>query len=316
MAEGRVYRPALIMAFSYLITQLTALAIIPLYPEDYRAFKDPNNPVNPLYYVVIIIVFTAIFLWIAKKGKDSIIKWFMVFSVWATIVFALYPLIYRAIPIVFGYPGLFVDIPFSIALASGTIIAGALIVNPEWYVVDTAGIIMGAGSIAIFGLSFGVLPSLILLSIMAVYDFISVYRTKHMIDLADTVLETKLPIILVAPKKKSYSFVKDTIKIEKESRGSEGRGERDALFMGLGDIIIPGILSASIYLNSSPPYNLPIALSAIAGSFIGYLVLLRFVMKGRAQAGLPFLNSGAIAGYLIASYIITGNPLYGVVWWW
>ena len=314
MPEGRAYRPALIMALSYIIAQLMALLIIPLYPSEYRVFQNVNDPMNPIYYAIMIFGVTAVFLLLAKKGLDMLIKWFMIFSVWATIIFALYPLIFFFIPIVLGYPGLFVDIPFAISMAVGTILAGALYVNPEWYIIDITGIFMGAGIIAIFGLSFGVLPALILLIIMAAYDFISVYRTKHMIDLADTVLETKLPIIMVAPKKKDYSFVEDTIKIKKESRG--GGEEREAMFMGLGDIIIPGILSASVYLNSPPPYNLPIALSIIGFSFLGYLALLHFVFKGKAQAGLPFLNTGAIAGYLIASYVLTGNPLYGVVWWW
>lgn len=309
------YRPALIMALTFLIAQFTALIIIPLYPSDYRAFQDVNNPLNPIYYIILVVIMTAIFLWMAKKGLDFLIKWFMIFSVWATIVFAIYPLIFHVIPIVYGYPGIFVDVPFSISVGIATILAGSLVINPEWYVVDITGVIMGAGVIAIFALSFGILPSLILLTVMAIYDFISVYRTKHMLDLADVVLETKMPIIMVAPKKKNYSFVEDTIKIRDGKKAGDGRsGEREAMFMGLGDIIIPGILAASIYLNSAPPYNLPIAISSILGSFIGYLFLMRSVFTGKAQAGLPFLNTGAIIGYSLSSYFLTGSLFYGVVW--
>ncbi len=313
--RSSVYRPALIMALSFLITQFLALAIIPLYPPDYRAFQDVNNPLNSIYYIVLIIAMTAVMLWLAKKNLDILIQYFMIFTVWMTVLFVLYPVIFFLFPF---YPfmfGQFIDIPFSITLVLATVISGALYVKPEWYVIDTAGVIMGSGIIAIFGLSFGILPTLVLLIIMAVYDFISVYRTKHMLDLADTVLETKLPIIMVAPRRPNYSFVKDTIKIGKDTGG---KGERDAMFMGLGDIIIPGILPASILLNSGAPANtaLYMALSAIVGGIAGYLLLLHFVFKGKAHAGLPFLNTGTILGYVISSYILTGNPVYGLVWWW
>jgi len=40
----------------------------------------------------------------------------------------------------------------------------------------------------------------------------------------------------------------------------------------------------------------------------GLLVLMRMVMKGRAHAGLPLLNGGAIGGYLLGS-ILAGIPL-------
>lgn len=310
--ERSGYRPALIMASIFLITQFVALAIIPLYPSDYRAFEDPNNLLNSLYYVAMILIMTAILLWLSKKGLDNLIQYFIIFSVWATIVFVLYPLIFFALPLVIESPVIFIDIPLSLSIAAGTLLAGSLMIKPEWYVVNISGVVMGAGIIAIFGLSFGVLPALLLLIVMEIYDAISVYRTKHMLDLADAVLETKLPIIMVAPKEKDYSFVEDTVKI-KEGEGGEERG---AMFMGLGDVIIPGILSASVYLNTAAPYNLPIALSIIAGAFLGYIILLHFVFKGKAQAGLPFLNTGAILAYIISSYILTGNPLYGVVWWW
>ena len=59
---------------------------------------------------------------------------------------------------------------------------------PEWYVIDISGIIIGTGAIAIFGMSLGILLVIILLIGLAIYDAISVYKTKHMIVLADTPL--------------------------------------------------------------------------------------------------------------------------------
>ncbi len=309
------YRPAIIMAISFLVAQFLALLIIPLYPEEYRAFGDPNNVMNPIYYVVIVLIMTAVMLFLAKKGLEVLIQWFMIASVWGTIVFVMYPVIYTILPY-FPYILGFTDIPMILSVILATLVSGALYIKPEWYVIDIAGVIMGAGIIAVLGLSFGILPTIILLIVMAVYDFISVYRTKHMLDLADAVLETKLPIVMVAPKEKNYSFVDDTIKIRKEDRGSSG--ERDAMFMGLGDIIIPGILPASVFLNSGAPMDIAFGMAtfSIIGAFMGYLLLLHFVFKGKAHAGLPPLNTGAILGYMIGAIILTGNPIFGMVFGW
>ena len=75
--------------------------------------------------------------------------------------------------------------------------------------------------------------------------------------------------------------------------------------MGLGDIVMPGILVAAAYTHIDN--GLPIALAVIIGTLIGFLILMTFVMKGKPQAGLPLLCSGAIGGYLISSIILYGK---------
>jgi len=66
---------------------------------------------------------------------------------------------------------------------------------------------MGAGAAALFGISFGLLPALLLLSVLAIYDAISVYGTEHMLDLADGVMDLKIPVVLVIPMTLSYSYL-------------------------------------------------------------------------------------------------------------
>jgi presenilin-like A22 family membrane protease len=93
--------------------------------------------------------------------------------------------------------------------------------------------------------------------------------------------------------------------------------ERDALFIGLGDAVIPTVLVASaaffapsgIPAVSLPGLFVPLpALTAMVGTMLGLLVLLRMVLKGRAHAGLPLLNGGTIAGYLVGA-VASGIPI-------
>ncbi len=53
--------------------------------------------------------------------------------------------------------------------------------------------------------------------------------------------------------------------------------------------------------------NLP-ALAALVGTHVGLAGLLWLVAKGRPHAGLPLLNGGAIAGYLVGA-LAAGVPL-------
>ena len=148
----------------------------------------------------------------------------------------------------------------------------------------------------------GVLLVLILLVGLSIYDAISVYKTKHMIDLADTVMDLKLPVLLVVPKIRKYSFIKETKRLKEKL---EEGVEREAFFMGLGDIVMPGILVVATYTNIDN--SLPIALSVMIGTLFGFAVLMAFVMKGKPQAGLPCLCGGAIAGYVVSSLLLFGE---------
>ncbi|TLZ72490.1 MAG: hypothetical protein E6K14_06645, partial [Methanobacteriota archaeon] len=102
---------------------------------------------------------------------------------------------------------------------------------------------------------------------------------------------------LVIPKKAGYSFREQKSLKEQVASGEE----REAMFVGLGDLIIPGILSVSAFTFSSPSgghflgilSNVWIAIAAVVGSLLGFLFLMRFVLKGNPQAGLPLLNGGA-----------------------
>ena len=174
-----------------------------------------------------------------------------------------------------------------------------LISYPEWYVIDLSGVILAAGVSAIFGISFGLLPALLLLTGLAIYDAWAVYRTGHMVDLADSVMDLKLPILLVMPKSWDYSFL-DQGSLNKQIESGEKRG---ALFMGLGDLVIPGALVVS----SKAALGWSVGIAAMFGSLVGFFILMIFVLSGRPQAGLPLLNGGAILGYLVGAFLFASD---------
>ena len=80
------------------------------------------------------------------------------------------------------------------------------------------------------------------------------------------------------------------------------------MFMGLGDVIFPGMLVISA-VQWLPNDGLFVGLITMLGGLLGYLILMTYVAKGRPQAGLPLLNGGAILGYIIGGLIFVGTGI-------
>jgi presenilin-like A22 family membrane protease len=286
--------PIIFMGCLFVLIDFLALLLVwPFETAGMQAFEETNDPMNIVYIFVILLTVTVIILLIAKFWKKKIILFIILAALGYTAFYVFTPIFIIILP-------LWIAILFSAALAIVLIII--LYLYPEWYVIDLCGIIIGAGAIAIFGISLGIFLVILLLIGLAIYDAISVYKTKHMIDLADTVMDLKLPVLLVIPKVKNYSLLKETKSLKEKIKDGE---ERDAFFMGLGDVVMPGILAAaSIRFIEN---GLPIAVSVIIGTLIGFAVLMTFVIKGKPQAGLPCLCGGAIAGYIISSFLLYGT---------
>jgi len=330
-----------LIAAIFLFVQLGALALVePFKTAGFQAVEDPSDPTNSVVYVVAILVMTGGMLLAFRYNADQLIRGVIVFSgAWlAMFVFRV------VVPSVVTIGGVNI-----LAVGLAALLGIGLLVHPEWYVIDTAGAVMGAAGAGLFGISFGILPSLVLLTVLAVYDAISVYGTEHMLTLASGVMDLKVPVVLVIPLSLSYSFLDATTpdpKADGDGSGddevdaddgtsadanadvpaSEGAAadedtdaddtdemdasplDRDALFIGLGDAVIPSVLVASAAFFApagiATVLGVPLpAVTAMVGTFVGLAVLLWMVLKGRAHAGLPLLNGGTIAGYILGALV-------------
>ena len=269
------------------------LISLPVQAAGITAYEDPTAIENPFIFILILLVFTGFLLLLIKYGKKDWIAAIIGLSIFLTFVYIFWALVYAVI----GESGF-----AQFIIVTLSILATVLLYKyPEWYVIDGLGILIAAGVAAIFGSSLIWYLVVLLLVLLAVYDAISVYKTKHMITLAEGVIDLKTPILFVIPKRRDYSFIRDGV-----GKLDDG-GERAAFIIGMGDLIMPSILvvSANVFLQGWRLFgiiNLP-ALGAMIGSLAGLAVLLHFVSSGKPQAGLPPLNGGTILGFL-AGYAI------------
>ncbi|WP_049924966.1 presenilin family intramembrane aspartyl protease PSH [Halopiger goleimassiliensis] len=343
----------------FLAVQIGSLALVePFHESERQAVENPQDPTNSVFYFGVILVATAFMLAAFKYDLQRIIHALIV----GVSVMLAWFVFTEFVPSVVTVGSTNV-----LAVIASLGVGVALVAYPEWWVIDLTGVLIGAGAGALFGISFGLLPAILLLSVLAIYDAISVYGTEHMLDLAEGVMDLQIPVILVIPTSLSYSSladdgtdvdeagssdaspaddqstpsspvadaepddsspvanggtddaIDDNVRETNEDTERETIGEspleRDALFIGLGDAVIPTILvvSAAYFLEAGTldvpglVVNVP-AVGALVGTIAGLLVLLYMVLKGRAHAGLPLLNGGAIGGYLVGA-LASGVPL-------
>ncbi len=282
--------PFLSMPLLLIVVEIGALALSPLMQAaGISAFEDPTSVANPFIFIVILLVFTGFLLLLIRFGFKRVISFVIGASIFFTFIYIFSAIVFAAV----GTTDTAVLLVFACSIGATLL----LYKYPEWYIIDVLGVLIAAGVASIFGRSLDILPVVILLIILAVYDAISVYKTKHMITLAEGVIDLKTPILFVIPKKRNYSFIREGI-----GKLSEG-GERSAFIMGMGDLIMPSILvvSANVFIEGYRILgfvNLP-AIGAIIGSLAGLVVLLYFVGSGRPQAGLPPLNGGTLIGFAL-----------------
>ena len=353
----------------FLVVQVGALALVePFLEGGLQEVEDTDDPSLSLFYVAAILVATLLMLAAFKYGGDSILRVIIIFAGVYIAFFVIDVLVPALITVTaFGFPVNVIAV--GIAIALGVILYS----YPEWYVIDAAGIVMAIGAAALFGINLGILPVLVLLIALAIYDAISVYRTEHMLTLASGMMDMRVPVVFVVPLSLSYTFLdeskpdsiadssddttdsasptdgaaaiperftvealnemgpagvreldpqdldgltldddqRDALDEEVLSALREASHDRDALFIGLGDAVIPTILvvSAAFFVDAGPTLSiagmsttLP-AVTALVGTMAGLIGLLWLVRQGRAHAGLPLLNGGAITGYLLGALL-------------
>ena len=303
--------------------------------EEMRAFGEEGTTEagNIFFELLMIFLFTIGIIWLARKGLEVWIKVVVFLALGYSLLLAIFPML-ALILWVLGVSDPNMLLYNLVALASAFGMMYALYRFPEWYVVNTVGVLVGSGVIVMLGIAFVPVLIILFMVLAAIYDHWAVNGSKHMLELADTMIDLKLPVLLVAPKSTDYTFLDqegDVMRKERppgpEQTGSPAPGQkakgRDALFMGLGDVIFPGMLVISsitflpdygpvvfdFWGEPSKPIHLGamlVGLGTLLGGLLGYAALMTQVARGKPQAGLPLLNGGSILGYLISGAMTIG----------
>jgi len=132
--------------------------------------------------------------------------------------------------------------------------------------------IIGVG--ALLGATLGFLPALILLGLLAIYDVVAVFKTKHMVTMAKEIVKQKLAFTLAIPT------------------------PQHVFQLGGGDLVMPLVFSVAVLRE----FGLVTALATVTGSMLLLMLFFAWLFKrpGRAYPALPPVTIGAIIGWAFA----------------
>jgi presenilin-like A22 family membrane protease len=143
----------------------------------------------------------------------------------------------------------------------------------------------------IFGFSLSPSMAIVILLVLALYDFWAVYKTKHMVTMFKGLAEAKVHFSLIIPENFKGIFTK----VKDVKMGS------NFLFLGTGDLAIP-----AIFVVSAMKISLVTAFFTSLGSVFGLIILYTlFVIQEHREPmpGLPSIIMGALLGYLISFFV-------------
>lgn len=250
--------------FLFLLVQVIAVFVTISYlPQNLQLTlvnKDPNSVWNALFIVGYIIFFTAIIIVLRKIFKRQnylvVIEALALFG-GVSLIFSMF------LHTILAYIATICLLLIKYSFTKETIYT-------KWYNnILLAMAIAGAG--AIIGISLGIIPVIVLLILLAIYDIISVFFTKHMITLADMIIKKKISLLFLLPtKKREYK-------------------------LGGGDLVIPALVSSSLFALLIKKYSVlqilvPVSaiwVASIAGLFITFYILDKYKAKVRALPALP-----------------------------
>ncbi len=270
-----------ILAF-FMIAQILGIftgfiVLTDLYRNPYVSFlvitTDSEQPVNALLFVLYILFGAVLMMVLVKFFSHH----FFIFRILE------FMLIAAASSIVF-YAFLRLTSGYTISTFGG-IILGLLFSTTKLAMhslKNAAAIFATAGVGVVFGISLGIVPLIFFLIFLSIYDYISVFATKHMVELADFVVEKDLAFTVTA----------------KELPVRPGAREK-RIDLGTGDLIAPIMLEVSALSFSVAAAGL-----VFLGAMVSMSIFLALVWKKRTVLpALPPIVLGMVSG-LLAGFIL------------
>jgi presenilin-like A22 family membrane protease len=154
-----------------------------------------------------------------------------------------------------------------------------------------------AGSV--FGSLFSPWAFLVLMIVIAVYDFLAV-RFGFMVWMVDRLSQTvALPAFIYPRKIKEWALGLKSVRVEELAE--KPADEREYSILGGGDIGFPLMLTASVYFASGLNDAMLVGAFGLAGLMAAFLIQMVW-LKGKPMPALPPIAFFSLIGFLIAQY--------------
>ena len=260
-------------------------------PYNLERPEVKNQSTSFIYITIAILIGTILVLLLIKFNKPFIWKLWFFLTVWLTLSIAFATFINNIIAAV-------------IAL----VISILKLYKPNMLIQNFSEIFIYGGLAAIFVPIINLFAAFMLLILISVYDFIAVYKTKHMIKMAKFQSSSKVFAGLLVPYERG-GITKGISPQKSEIKKESGKSYRKSVaVLGGGDIgftlIFAGVVMKDLMLQET--VLIGFLKTLIVPVFVS-IALLFLLFKGRHNKfypAMPVLSLGCFIGYLIVLLVM------------
>ena len=246
-----------------------------------------------LYIIIGVAIGTVALLIMARFDTGKLWKAWFFLAVWFSITAALGVLVSPLIAWVVAF-----------------LLSAWKIFKPNIYVYNLAEVLMYAGIAVLFVPILNVFWMIVLLLLISVYDFIAVWKSKHMVTMAKFISGNNAFAGLLIP----YSSGRNGRIFSVFPSSKSGRGKRvKQAILGGGDITFPLLFSGVVFqqrlsslvakgfsLSSAVHLALIPALIVTLGAVLAVAYLLFFAKKNKFYPAMPYITAGCLLFWLVS----------------
>ncbi len=264
-----------------LFTGIVLIQAAQIYPE----FQDFNvapggesaSPYSSAIFLIYVLVGAAAMVLVIRYYKGV-----MLFKlVESAAIFIAANIVFYVFLLVFSVP---YDWLIAIILSLGLVIARFFRPGLK----NFAAVMASAGIGAVFGFSLDMLPTLIFVAGLSLYDFLAVFWTGHMVYMAKELGKRNL----------AFSVTATEMEYSRKTR----KQEPSTLELGTGDMVIPLMLAVSAYKLSFSFFD---SAAVVIGASFGLAAVLWYVTTRRTfLPALPPISFFALLALGIARFVL------------
>lgn len=228
--------------------------------------SDSEDPTNAFFFMAAMLFGAVMMIIIMRKFKMPIIFRVIEFGL---IAGASSVIFYSFLRLVLGFE----EATF-LGIVLGLVLAGIKHFRGDWKNIAVIPATAGVG--VMFGVSVGLVPLVIFLILLSLYDYLAVFLTRHMVEIADYVIKKNLAFTVTASERTAD---------KKEKR----------MDLGTGDLIAPVMFEVSA-LTYHPLATVFVFLGAVASMAV-FLILV--YKKKMVLPALPPIVFGMLVSFLI-----------------
>lgn len=238
--------------------------------------NNADDPMNAVFFILYILLGAVVMVLLIRKFAVfpilfRFIEFMMIASASSIAIYAILRL------------GLDYELSTSLAIIFALAFSALRLKFPD--LKNAAAIMATAGVGTVFGISLGLFPLILFLVLLSIYDFLAVFKTKHMVEMANFVVQKNMAFTVTA-------------KAPPEKMGQK----EQRIDLGTGDMVAPIMLEVAT-MAFKPAATIFVFIGAVIsfGLFIGLVYKKKMVLPA-----LPPIVAGMIIalliGFLVGAY--------------